>query len=150
MSLIFLWEAYIYDQLYGILWVLLRLIGWIFIEDIIHAQFTSRGMCRRTWYRLWFLWFLFGLGYLLGCMVFLTLDLRLVIYCDYYFLFVYVMWEMAWLFLFLFPLLVVESLGDCWRFFMRVVLVGYWFMCCGFPWDYMDKLLWDSVSGLVI
>ena len=62
----------------------------------------------------------------------------------------YFMWEMAWLFLYLFPMLVVENLGDCWRHGKRVVLVGYWFMCCGCPWYYMDSLIWDVVSGLVI
>ena len=31
---------------------------WGFMEEIILAQFTSRGVCRRTWYRLWFAWFL--------------------------------------------------------------------------------------------
>ena len=58
--------------------------------------------------------------------------------------------ELTWLFLYLFSLLVVESLGDYWRFVMRVFLVGYWFMFCGCSWDYMDSLLWDVVSGLVI
>ena len=57
---------------------------------------------------------------------------------------------MTWLFLYLFPLLVVESLGEHWRLIMRVVLVGYWFMYCGCPWYYMDSLLWDVVSGLAI
>ena len=98
---------------------------------IILALFTSRGVCRRTWYRLWFAWFLFGLGYLIRCSISLTLYLRLVWYYDHQFVFIYVMWEMTWLFLYLFPLLVVESLGDCWRFLMRVVHAGYWFMYCG-------------------
>ena len=57
---------------------------------------------------------------------------------------------MTWLFLYHFPLLVVENLGDCWRLVMRVVLAGYWYMYCGCPWDYMDSLLWDVVSELVI
>ena len=131
-------------------WVLLWLLGWGFMEEIILAQFTSRGVCRRTWYMLWFSWFLFGLGYLPGCSISLTLDLRLVRDCDHYFVLMYIMSEMAWLFLYLFLLLVVERMGDCWRFFMRVVLIGYWFMCCGYTWDYMDSLLWDIVSGLVI
>ena len=62
----------------------------------------------------------------------------------------YVIWDMTWLFLYLFPLLVVENLGEYWRLVMRVVLAGYWYMYCGCPWDYMDSLLWDVVSGLVI
>ena len=62
----------------------------------------------------------------------------------------YVMWGMTWLFLYLFPLLVMENLGEHWRLVMRVVLAGYQFMYCGCPWDYMDSLFWDVVSGLVI
>lgn len=91
-----------------------------------------------------------GLGYLPGCSVSLTLDLRLVRDCDHWFVLMYVMWEMTWLFLYLFPLLVMENLGEHWRLVMRVVLAGYWYMYCGCPWDYMDSLLWDVVSGLVI
>ena len=128
---------------------LLRLLGWGFMEEIILAQFTSKGVCR-TWYMLWFAWFLFGLGYLPRCLVSLTLDLRLVRDCDHKFVLMYVMWEMAWLFLYLFPLLVVENLGEHWRLVMRVVLAGYWYMYCGCPWDYTNSLLWDVVSGLVI
>ena len=120
------------------------------MEEIILAQFTSRAVCRRTWYRLWFAWFLSHLGYLPRCSVSLTLDLRLVRDCDHWFVLMYVMWEMTWLFLYVFPQLVVKNLGECWRLVMRVVLVGYWYMYCGCPWDYMDSLLWDVVSGLVI
>ena len=97
-------------------------------------------MCRRTWYSLWFVWFLFGLGYLPGYSFSLTLDLRLVRDCDHWFVLMCVMWEMTWLFLYLFPLLVVENLGECWRLLMRVVLASYWYMYCGCPWNYMDSL----------
>ena len=76
MSLIFLWEAYIHDWSYGL--GVFETSCWGFMEEIIVAQFTSRGVCRRTWYRLWLALFLLGLGYLLGCSVSLTLDLRLV------------------------------------------------------------------------
>ena len=107
-------------------------------------------MCRRTWYILWFSWFLFGLGYLLGCLVLFTLDLRLVRDCDHWFVLMYAMWEMTWLLLYLFPLLVVENLGEHWRLVLRVVLAGYWYVYCGCPWDYVDSLFWDFVSGLVI
>ena len=31
---------------------------WGFMEEIILAQFTSKGVSRRKWYRLWFAWFL--------------------------------------------------------------------------------------------
>ena len=80
----------------------------------------------------------------------LTLDLRLVRDCDHWFVLMYVMWGMTWLFLYLFPLLVMENLGEHWRLVMRVVLAGYWYMYCGCSWDYMDSLLWDVVSWLVI
>ena len=53
-----------------------------------------------------------GLGYLPGCSVSLTLDLRLVRDCDHYFVLMYVMSGMTWLFLYLFPLLVMENLGE--------------------------------------
>ena len=49
----------------------------------------------------------------------LTLDLRLVRDCDHWFVLMYVMWEMTWLFLYLFPMLVMESSRDYRRFFMR-------------------------------
>ena len=123
---------------------------WGFMEEIILAQFTSRGVCRRTWYRLWFAWFLLVLVIFLDVQISLTLDLRLVRDCDHWFVLMYVMWGMTWLFLYLFPLLVVDSLGEKWRLVMRVVLVAYWFMYYGCPWYYMDSLLWDVVSGLVI
>ena len=42
---------------------------WDFMEEIL-ANFTSRGVCRRTWYKLWFAWFLFGLGFVPRCLVF--------------------------------------------------------------------------------
>ena len=92
----------------------------------------------------------FGLGYLPRCSISLTLDLRLVRDFDHWFVLMYAMWEMTWLLLYLFPLLVVENLGECWRLLMRVFLAGYWFMYCGCLWDYMDSLFWDVVSGLVI
>ena len=123
---------------------------WGFMEEIILAQFTSRGVCRRTWYRLWFAWFLLVLVIFLDVQISLTLDLRLVKDCDHWFVLMYVMWEMTWLLLYLFPLLAMEKFGEYWRPILRVIFVGYQFTYCKCPQDYMDSLLWDVVSGLVI
>ena len=45
--------------------------------------------------------------------------------CDHWFVIIYVMWEMTWFFFYLFPLLVVENLGEHWGLVMRFFLIGH-------------------------
>ena len=108
-------------------WVLLRLLVLGFIEEVILAQFTSRGVCRRTWYWLWFLWFLLVLVILMDVQLYLHwiwdwLEIVLIGLCscmscerwyDYSFIsFLYWLWR-TW-----------ESVGDLlWELFLQVIVL---------------------------
>ena len=108
------------------------------------------GVCRRTWYRLWFAWFLLVLVILLYVWFHLHwiwdwLEIVITSLCScmsyerwhsYSFIsFLYWLWR-TW-----------ESIGDLlWELFLQVICL----CVVDVPWDYMDSHLWDAVSGLVI